>query len=354
MNVLGIETSCDETAVAIVKDGKKVLSNVIASQDLVHQRFGGVVPELASRLHTEIIDSLFLKALRKSKIPISQINLIAVTSSPGLKGSLLIGNTFARSLAFAKHIPLIEVNHLQAHLAANFLDPPQPLPSREKKREKPLYPLPSREEGSIRRIEPRSVNGIKGEIKFPAIGLIVSGGHTNLFYLETKTRIKPLGETLDDAAGEVFDKVARVLNLEYPGGPALEKAAEKGGSSAIKFPSAYLGKKSLDFSFSGVKTSVIYYVKKYGLSNIPDIAAGFQKAVIEVLVEKLRRALRFKKVPTVLLGGGVISNKVLRQEMRKLALAEKINLFYPSPILCTDNAAMVASLGYYLYQKTSL
>ncbi len=318
MNILGIETSCDETAVAMVKDGKKILSNLIASQDMVHQRFGGIVPELASRVHTEIIDSLFLKALRKSKITIREINLIAVTAFPGLKGSLLIGNTFARSLAFANHIPLIEVDHLQAHLAANFLHPPQPLPQ---------------------------------EIKFPAIGLVVSGGHTNLFYLENRAKIRPLGETLDDAAGEVFDKVARVLNLEYPGGPALERAAEKGNPSAIKFPRAYLGKKSLDFSFSGVKTSVIYYVKRYGLNNIPDIAAGFQKAMIEVLVEKVRRALRFKKVKTVLLGGGVVSNKVLRQEMRKLALAEGINLFIPSPILCTDNAAMVASLGYYLYQK---
>ena len=342
MFVLGIETSCDETAVAVVRDGKKVLSNIIASQNRAHQRFGGVVPELASRLHTEIIDSLFLKALRKSKITIRKINLIAVTGFPGLKGSLLIGNTFARSLAFANHIPLIEVDHLHAHLTANFLHPPQPLPSREKKREKPLYPLPLRE-GKIG-------EGGKG-INFPAIGLVVSGGHTNLFYLENRTKIKPLGETLDDAAGEVFDKVARVLNLGYPGGPALEKVAEKGNSSVIKFPCAYLEKKSLNFSFSGVKTSVIYYVKKYGLNNIPDVAAGFQKAVVKVLVEKVKRAIRFKKVKMVLLGGGVVSNKLLRREMRKLAKAEKINLFVPSSILCTDNAAMVASLGYYLYQE---
>jgi len=315
MLVLGVETSCDETSIALVKNGKKILSNIVASQDIVHQRFGGVVPELASRVHTEVIESLFLEALRKSGVTIKEINLIAVTGSPGLKGSLLIGNVFARSLAFAHQIPLIEVNHLHAHLAANFLS--------------------------------------GEEIKFPAIGLVVSGGHTNLFYLKNRTKIKPLGETLDDAAGEVFDKVARVLNLGYPGGPALEKAAEK-GNLAIKFPCAYLGKESLDFSFSGVKTSVIYYVKKYGLNDTPDIAAGFQKAIIKVLVEKVKRAIKFKKVKTVLLGGGVISNKVLRKEMEKLAQKEKINLFYPSPVLCTDNAAMVASLGYYLYQKNPL
>ncbi len=315
MNVLGIETSCDETSIALVKNGKKILSNIVASQEIIHQKFGGVVPELASRAHTEIIESLFLEALRKSGVTIKEINLIAVTGSPGLKGSLLIGKVFARSLTFAYQIPLIEVNHLHAHLAANFLS--------------------------------------GEEINFPAIGLVVSGGHTNLFYLKNRTKIKPLGETLDDAAGEVFDKVARILNLGYPGGPALEKAAEKGNPDAIKFPCAYMGKESLDFSFSGVKTSVIYYVKKYGLNNIPDIAAGFQKAIIKVLVEKVKRAIKFKKVKTVLLGGGVVSNKVLRREMKKIALAEGTYLFVPLSVLCTDNAAMVASLGYYLCQEES-
>ncbi len=329
MNVLGIETSCDETAVAVVRNGKKVLSNLIASQEIIHRKFGGIVPELASRAHTEIIDSLFLKALTKSGAIIEEIALIAVTGSPGLKGSLLIGNVFAHSLAFAHQIPLIKVNHLHAHLAANFLN-------------SPLYPLPLRE-GKVG----------KGGIKFPAIGLVVSGGHTNLFYLETRTKIKPLGETLDDAAGEVFDKVARVLNLGYPGGPALEKTAEKGNPSAIKFPCAYMGKESLNFSFSGVKTSVIYYVQEHLHPNIADVAASFQYAIIKVLVEKVKRAIKFKKVKTILLGGGVVSNKVLRKAMKELARREKINLFYPSPVLCTDNAAMVASLGYYLFQKES-
>jgi len=315
MFVLGIETSCDETSLAVVRDGKKVLANVIASQNRVHQRFGGVVPELASRAHVEVIDSLFLKALRDSKITSREISLIAVTASPGLKGSLLIGSTFGRALSFASHIPLTEVNHLCAHLAANFL--------------------------------------IEKDIKFPAVGLVVSGGHTNLFCLESRSKMKILGETLDDAAGEVFDKVARVLNLEYPGGPSLEKVAKKGDPLAIKFPCAYLGKKSLDFSFSGIKTSVIYYVKKYGSSgDIADIAASFQKAVIKVLVEKVRRAVNLKKTKTLLLGGGVASNRVLRGEMKKFALAEGIDLFIPSPILCTDNAAMVASLGYYLYSQS--
>ena len=311
MNVLGIETSCDETSIAVVQNGKKILSNIIASQEIIHQRFGGIVPELASRVHTEIIDSLFLNALRKSGVTIKEINLIAVTGSPGLKGSLLIGKVFARSLAFTHQIPLIEINHLHAHLAANFL--------------------------------------AGEEIKFPAIGLVVSGGHTTIFYLKSETRMELLGETLDDAAGEVFDKVARVLNLGYPGGPALEKTAEK-GNLTIKFPCAYMGKESLDFSFSGVKTSVIYYMKEHLHPNVADVSASFQHAVIKVLVEKVKRAIKFKKVKTLLLGGGVISNKVLCKEMKKIALAEKINLFIPPPILCTDNAAMVASLGYYLWQ----
>ena len=312
MNVLGIETSCDETSIAVVQNGKKILSNIIASQEIIHQRFGGIVPELASRVHTEIIDSIFLNALRKSGVIIKKINLIAVTGSPGLKGSLLIGKVFARSLAFTHQIPLIEINHLHAHLAANFL--------------------------------------AGEEIKFPAIGLVVSGGHTNLFYLKNRTKIEPLGETLDDAAGEVFDKVARVLNLGYPGGPALEKVAEK-GNPAIKFPCAYMGKESLNFSFSGVKTSVIYYMKEHLHPSIADVAASFQHAIIKVLIEKLKRAIKLKKVKTVLLGGGVVSNKLLRQEMKKITLAEKINLLIPPPVLCTDNAAMVASLGYYLGQE---
>ena len=336
MNVLGIETSCDETSIALVKNGKKILSNLIASQEIIHQRFGGVVPELASRAHTEIIESLFLEALRKSGVTIKEINLLAVTGFPGLKGSLLIGNVFARSLTFAHQIPLIELNHLHAHLAANFLNPLSYPP--------PPQPSPTGVEGK------REGERTKGGIKFPAIGLVVSGGHTNLFYLKNRTKIKPLGETLDDAAGEAFDKVARVLNLGYPGGPALEKAAEKGNPAAIKFPCAYMGKESLDFSFSGVKTSVIYYMKEHLHPNIADVAASFQYAIIKVLVEKVKRAIKLKKVKTILLGGGVVSNKVLRKEMKELARKEGITLFVPPSVLCTDNAAMVASLGYYLDQ----
>lgn len=315
--IMGIETSCDETAAAIVEDGKKIISNVVASQISIHQKYGGVVPEIASRKHMEYIIPVIDKALEESEKKITDLSAIAVTYGPGLIGSLLVGLSVAKAMAYAQNIPLIGINHLEAHIYANFLE--------------------------------------HTEIKPPFICLIVSGGHTSLVYMRNFGEYKLLGQTKDDAAGEVFDKIAKVLDLGYPGGPITEKLAKKGDPSSIKFPRPILNDKSYDFSFSGLKTAVIYYIKelKEENKNIPvsDILASFQQAVIDVLVKKtIKAALKFK-TKQIILAGGVAANNSLRREIKEKADLVNIKVFYPSIFLCTDNAAMVASAGYYKFKE---
>jgi len=315
--ILGIETSCDETAAAIVEDGKNIISNVVASQISIHQKYGGVVPEIASRKHMEYIIPVIDKALKESGKRITDLSAIAVTYGPGLIGSLLVGLSVAKAIAYAQNMPLIGVNHLEAHIYANFLE--------------------------------------HNEIKPPFVCLIVSGGHTSLVYIRHFGEYELLGQTKDDAAGEVFDKIAKVLDLGYPGGPITEKLAKEGEPSSIKFPRPLLNDKSYDFSFSGLKTAVIYYIKelKKGDKDIPtrDILASFQQAVTDVLVEKtIKAAIKFK-TKQIILAGGVAANNSLRREIKEKADLLDIKVFYPSIFLCTDNAAMVASVGYYKFKE---
>ncbi len=311
--ILGIETSCDETAAAIVEDGKNIISNIVASQITFHQKYGGVVPEIASRKHIEYIIPVIDKALSTPGKKLDDLSGIAVTYGPGLVGSLLVGLSVAKAIAYTQNIPLIGVNHLEAHIYANFLE--------------------------------------RKEIEPPFICLIVSGGHTSLVYIKDFREYKFLGQTKDDAAGEAFDKIAKILSLGYPGGPIIEKLAKKGNPLAIKFPRPLLNNKSYDFSFSGLKTAVIYYIKKTKEENkivqVKDILASFQQAVIDVLVEKtIRAALEFD-TKKIVLAGGVAANDLLRRSIKKRANSLKFKVFYPSFSLCTDNAAMVASVGYY-------
>lgn len=315
--IMGIETSCDETAAAIVEDGKNIISNIVASQISIHQKYGGVVPEIASRKHIEYIIPVIDKALDESGKKITDLSAIAVTYGPGLIGSLLVGLSVAKAIAYAQNIPLIGINHLEAHIYANFLE--------------------------------------HNEIKPPFVCLIVSGGHTSLVYIRNFGEYKLLGQTKDDAAGEVFDKIAKVLELGYPGGPITERLAKEGDPSSIKFPRPILNDKSYDFSFSGLKTAVIYHIKelKEENKNIPvsDILASFQKAVTDVLVGKtIKAALEFK-TKQIILAGGVAANNSLRREIKEKADLLDIEVFYPSIFLCTDNAAMVASVGYYKFKE---
>ncbi|MFH1940404.1 MAG: tRNA (adenosine(37)-N6)-threonylcarbamoyltransferase complex transferase subunit TsaD [bacterium] len=315
--ILGIETSCDETAAAIVEDGKKIISNVVASQISIHQKYGGVVPEIASRKHMEYIIPVIDKALDESGKKITDLSAIAVTYGPGLIGSLLVGLSVAKAMAYAQNIPFIGINHLEAHIYANLLE--------------------------------------HNEIKPPFVCLIVSGGHTSLVYIRHFGEYKLLGQTKDDAAGEVFDKITKVLDLGYPGGPITERLAKEGEPSSIKFPRPLLNDGSYDFSFSGLKTAVIYYIKELKEKNkiipVKDILSSFQQAVVDVLVEKtLRAALEFK-TKQIVLAGGVAANSSLRREIKKKANLLNIKVFYPSTFLCTDNAAMVASAGYYKFKE---
>lgn len=315
--ILGIETSCDETAAAIVEDGKKIISNVVTSQISIHQKYGGVVPEIASRKHIEYIIPVIDQALSQSGKKISDLSAIAVTYGPGLIGSLLVGLSVAKAMAYAQNLPFIGINHLEAHLYANLLE--------------------------------------HNEIKPPFICLIVSGGHTSLLSITRFGEYELLGQTKDDAVGEVFDKIAKVLGLGYPGGPITEKLAKEGNPSSIKFPRPLLNEKSYNFSFSGLKTAVIYYLKELKKENknlsVKDLLASFQQAVIDVLVKKtIKAALKFE-TKQIVLAGGVAANSLLRKEMKEKAHLKDLKVFYPSTFLCTDNAAMVASAGYYKFKE---
>ncbi len=314
MIVLGIESSCDETGIALVKDGKKVLANIVASSLKLHSKYGGVVPEIASRMQLESIASVFLEALKVAKISPEKIDLVSCTVIPGLPGSLLVGISFAKALALSLEKPILGINHLYSHIYANFL--------------------------------------CHNNIKLPCIALVVSGGHTSLFYINNFSNIQVIGQTNDDACGEAFDKVAKILGLGYPGGPLIEKLAKRGDQHKIKF--ACSGTKGeLDFSFSGIKTAVFYYLKgkKISASLKHDLAACFQEAVINTLIKKALIACKSKNVTRLLIGGGVVANSKLRNKFLASAKKSGITCFFPATDLCMDNAAMVGGLAYQLNKQ---
>lgn len=321
MLILGIESSCDDTAAAVYdSEINAVLSNVITSQNEVHARFGGIVPELASRCHIEAIWPVVQQALDSAKVTLNQIDLIAATQGPGLVGSLLVGFTFAKSLSLVTETPCVGVDHMAGHILSCMLQEKRP--------------------------------------QFPYTALIVSGGNTSIFSVTDPVSYTRLGRTRDDACGEAFDKVAKLLDLGYPGGPVISRLAQQGDPTAITFPRAWLDKESLDFSFSGLKTSVLNHVhgkhQKNEALNVPDICASFQEAVTEVLVKKTITAALRNKHQQVVLGGGVASNKHLREQMRRECNAQNIDFFVAEPIFCTDNAAMIALAGLHQYQKGNL
>lgn len=313
--ILALETSCDETSAAVVVDGIKVASNIISSQIVTHQKFGGVVPEIASRKHLENVIPVIQKALDGAGIKVRDLDAIAVTHGPGLVGALLVGVSTAKALAYALKIPLIGVHHLRGHIYANLLTNP--------------------------------------DLELPVICLVVSGGHTSIIYWRDHETLEILGATRDDAAGEAFDKIARALNLGYPGGPAIEKAALKGDPTAIDFPRAWLEENSLDFSFSGLKSSVLNYLnrcrQKGEKISVPDVAASFQEAVVEVLATKTLAAAQEKGVKTIALAGGVAANGRLRKLLQEGAQAQGLKVSFPELIYCTDNAAMIGCAAYYQY-----
>ncbi len=347
MNIVAFESSADETSVAIVKDGQEILCNIIASQIDIHTRYGGIVPEVAARSHIEAIVPVLEEAMTKSKLSWDDIDAIAVTKGPGLMGALLIGVLTAQTLAVTKSKPLIGVNHIWAHAFAAFLDTDF---------------ISTRVEKSQRSLD-KTRDDKNNKPQFPFLALTVSGGHTTLsMYSENLSR-ETLGETLDDAAGEAFDKVAKLLGLPYPGGPSISKAAENGDDSAYKFPIAKLGKDSLDFSFSGLKTAVLRQVqaltgvnpgaidlpKTYRLDRkvVADLAASFQKAVIDALVKNTQKAMLRHSPQSVVVGGGVACNTLLRSEM----LATVPQAIFVPPVLCTDNAAMIAALAFQMAER---
>jgi N6-L-threonylcarbamoyladenine synthase len=321
MDILGIDTSCDDTSAAVVRDGTAVLSNVVASQASIHARWGGIVPEIACRAHLESLLPVVEEALARAGTTLEAIDAVAVTTRPGLVGALLVGIAAAKAIAFASGKPLVAVDHIEGHMHANRLDAPDLAP--------------------------------------PYISMIVSGGHSQIFLYRGPGSYELLGETQDDAAGEAFDKVAALLGLPYPGGPAIERAAEGGDPAAVRFPRSMLGADSLDMSFSGLKTSVLYHLKgqdarrgglgwRAGLEDAERaaIAASFQEAVVDALVAKARRAVRRTGLRTVAVGGGVACNSRLREKMQSAAAKGRFRVHFPPRELCTDNAAMIASLAH--------
>lgn len=315
MLILAIESSCDDTAAAVLEPENRVLSSIISSQNEIHARFGGIVPELASRRHIEMIRPVVDQALSEAKVRLDEIDLIAATQGPGLVGSLLVGFTFAKSLALVRGLPCVGVDHMVGHLLSCLLEPEPP--------------------------------------DFPYTALIVSGGNTSLFAVDDPVTFTRLGRTRDDAAGEAFDKVAKLLGLGYPGGPVISRLAADGNPKAIAFPRARLGEHSLDFSFSGLKTSVASYVASQRRTGqtiaVADVCASFQEAVVEVLVDKTLDAARQTGHQRVVIGGGVAANPRLRTVLGERCTATGLQLFMPSPVFCTDNAAMIAAAGYYQF-----
>lgn len=342
--ILGIDTSCDDTAAAVVENGTKILSNIVANQTEIHKKYGGIVPELASRRHIEMIWPVVDESLKTAGIKLEGLSGVAVCHGPGLIGSLLVGCSFAKALCYSKGIPLVAVNHLEGHIFSSFLEEPKPA--------------------------------------FPFLALIASGGHTCLYRVDDFRKYRELGRTRDDASGEAYDKVAKLLGLGYPGGPIIEKLAQDGNPEAIDFPRAYLPE-TFDFSFSGIKTAVLNYVKKAALSQqsaisppthlspsmgegkgggesselqipnsqlIKDIVSSFQASVIDVLVKKTEWAIRKERIKRVILTGGVAANNELRKRMKEMCDERGSEIFIPSAYLCTDNAAMIASAGYHHFK----
>jgi N6-L-threonylcarbamoyladenine synthase len=306
--ILGIETSCDETAAAVLNGPRSVLSSVVSSQVDLHARYGGVVPEIASRAHVELLTPVIAQALVEAGVADKQIDAVAATVGPGLVGSLLVGVSAAKALALVWDVPFVAVNHLEAHLYASFLEDP--------------------------------------DIELPVVVLLVSGGHTMLVSMEGHGRYRMLGSTIDDAAGEAFDKVARYLGLGYPGGPAIDRLSMEGDPEAIRFPRAMMDT-GFDFSFSGLKTSVVNHVRRHPDVSTADVAASFQQAVVDVLVAKARRAAKEIGAKGMCLGGGVAANSLLRERFLDACMADDLHPFLPSRAMCTDNAAMVAAAAWY-------
>lgn len=315
--ILAIESSCDETSAAVVVNGRDVLSNIIASQIDTHKKFGGVVPEVASRMHIEVINSVVSEALKVANKTLDDIDAIAVTYGPGLVGALLVGLQYAKGLAYSLKKPLIGVNHIEGHISANFIE--------------------------------------HKDLKPPFVCLVVSGGHTFIVHVKDYGNYEIIGETRDDAAGEAYDKVARSLGLGYPGGPKIDKLSKEGNEDAIKFPRASFHDNTLDFSFSGVKSAVLNYLNKMEMKNEKinkaDVAASFQKAVVGVLTDNVIKTCKIKKIDKIAIAGGVASNSALRESLIKEGKKRNINVLFPSPILCTDNAAMIGSAAYFEFLR---
>lgn len=321
MLILGIDTSCDDTSAAVVEDGRRIVSNIVSGQEEIHAKYGGIVPELASRQHIEMIAPVVDEALKTAGITLDDLGAVAVCFAPGLIGSLLVGCSFAKAVCYARNIPLVAVNHLEGHLLSPFLQEPQPV--------------------------------------FPFLSLVVSGGHTSLYVAVEFGQYRELGRTRDDAAGEAYDKVAKLLGLGYPGGPLIDRLATAGDPAAIAFPRAFLPE-SFDFSFSGLKTAVLNHIRAQGprtngesrLPALPetqmaDIAASFQEAVVEVLVRKTQWAVEQQGIRRVALAGGVAANRGLRTKMQEMGDEHGVQVFMPPAFLCTDNAAMIAVAGYH-------
>ncbi|MBO4949109.1 MAG: tRNA (adenosine(37)-N6)-threonylcarbamoyltransferase complex transferase subunit TsaD [Peptococcaceae bacterium] len=311
--ILAIESSCDETAVAIIKNGHEILANVVSTQIEIHRRYGGVVPEIASRKHLELINAVVQEALDQAHMILDDVTHIAVTYGPGLVGALLVGVATAKALAFSSGKPLIGVHHIEGHICANFL--------------------------------------VKQDFQFPLVCLVVSGGHTNIIKITDHGQYLLLGQTKDDAAGEAYDKIARAIGLPYPGGPHIEQLAKEGNADAIELPRAWMGEDNYDFSFSGLKSAVLNYLNKAKMKgeeiNPADVAASFQQAVLDVLVQKTVRAAVENGVDTILLAGGVAANGTLRNQLQNAASEHQIQVHYPPIHFCTDNAAMIGAAAHY-------
>lgn len=314
MLILGIESSCDETSIAIVKDGKEVLSNHISSQIAIHKEYGGVVPEIASRHHIKNIAAILEESLAEANVTLDDIDYIAVTYAPGLIGALLVGVSFAKGLSYGKNIPLVPVHHIKGHIYANLLE---------------------------------------NDVEFPCIALVVSGGHTNIIHIDEKHNFTNLGGTLDDAIGESYDKVARVLGIGYPGGPVVDKMYYEGNSEFLKITEPKVD--GYNFSFSGIKTAVINYVNKMKMKGeefkAVDLAASFQGTVVDILCKKVLKACEDKGVKHIIIAGGVAANSLLRNELKRRGAEHGIEVSYPSMKLCTDNGAMIAAAAYYKLKK---
>lgn len=318
--ILAIESSCDETSAAVIENGREVLSNIIASQISTHEKYGGVVPEVASRMHIEVINGVVMEALEEAKVTLKDIDAIGVTYGPGLVGALLVGLQYAKGLAFSTKKPLIGVNHIEGHISANYIE--------------------------------------HKDLKPPFVSLVVSGGHTFIVHVKNYGEYEVIGQTRDDAAGEAYDKVARALGLGYPGGPKIDKLAKEGNPDAIKFPKANFHEDTLDFSFSGVKSAVLNYLNKSKMQNTEvnkaDVAASFQKAVVDVLTENALKTCEKNNINKIAIAGGVASNSALRYKLTEEANKKGIEVLFPSPILCTDNAAMIGSAAYFNFINSKI